>query len=243
MRILAVSDVVDPVLYDHFDAARWQAAGIDALISCGDLPPDYLAHLAARFDRPLFYVLGNHDGSYHHTPPAGCQSIDGHLLRWGGLRILGLGGAPPHNGGTEQYDEGRMARRIFWLKPALWRLGGVDLVVTHAPPSLPPAGPPGLSPAGPRHRGRVVAGSRAPAAPPPPSTPVLPPPPPAEPVLPPPPPYGHRGFRAFADLVRAYRPRVLLHGHSHLGYGATARVSALAGTRIIDVYGHYLLDW
>ena len=60
------------------------------------------------------------------------------------------------------------------------------------------------------------------------------------------------GFRVVAEAgdvptterrVAAYRPRVLLHGHSHLGYGATARVSALAGTRIIDVYGHYLLEW
>ncbi len=226
MRILAVSDVVDPVLYDHFDGKRWHEAGVDVLISCGDLPSDYLSQLASRFDRPLFYVPGNHDGGYYHVPPDFGQSIDGRLFRYNGLRILGLGGAPLHNGGTEQYGERGMALRILMLRPALWRLGGVDLVVTHAPPRFDaPQRHPPLRKAigGRRHVSPSLHDDQV------------------HPSAPWPDP-GHRGFHAFANLIHTYRPRVLLHGHTHLGYGTTDRTSTIDGTRVIDVYGHCLVD-
>src|SRR5947209_17727455 len=131
MRILAVSDQVDPVLYDYFDVDRWRAAHIDLLISCGDLSAEYLSYLVSRFDVPIFYVHGNHDRAYHESPPEGCDSIDGKHVTWKGLRILGLGGSPWYNGGPDQYDEGAMTWRIRRLQPRLWLSRGVDLVVTH----------------------------------------------------------------------------------------------------------------
>jgi predicted phosphodiesterase len=222
VRILAVGDVVDPLLHDQLDADRWAAPGIDLIVSCGDLPPDYLARLASRLDRPLLYVLGNHDGRYRYTPPEGCRSIDGRLVRWGGLRILGLGGAPPHNGGTEQHSERAMEMRLLLLKPILWRLGGIDLVVTHAPPRFSRHGLGAPSPASPGQPGGRAATS---AGVPPTWT---------DP--------GHRGFAAFARLLHAYQPRVLLHGHTHLGYGADDRECVSGTTRIVNVYGHHVLE-
>jgi len=223
VRILAVGDVVDPVLYDDFDQDRWLAAGIDLIISCGDLPPDYLTLLASRFDRPLFYVHGNHDGRYRYSPQPRCRSIDGRLVRWGGLRILGLGGAPEHNGGTEQYSERAMAMRLLLLKPSLWRLRGLDLVVTHAPPRFSFHGGGSQQPAaaGCAPRGLAAAPAHLPLAW-------------SDP--------GHRGFAAFAGLLRAYQPRALLHGHTHLSYGTAEREMVAGKTRIINVYGHYVLD-
>ena len=50
-----------------------------------------------------------------------------------GLRILGLGGSPLYSGGPHQYTERQMRRRIQRLRFKLWRAGGVDIVVTHAP--------------------------------------------------------------------------------------------------------------
>ena len=50
-----------------------------------------------------------------------------------GLRILGLGGCIQYNGGPHQYTEEQMARRIRRLRFALWKAGGVDIVVAHAP--------------------------------------------------------------------------------------------------------------
>ena len=37
MKVLTVSDRVDPALYEHFDRARWR--DIDLLISCGIFHP------------------------------------------------------------------------------------------------------------------------------------------------------------------------------------------------------------
>src|SRR5689334_5233407 len=96
-RILAVSDSVDPALYDHFNVERWRAEKIELIISCGDLPAYYLSYLVSRFDVPLYYVKGNHDESYREEPPEGGESIDGKLITVDGLRILGLGGAPRYN--------------------------------------------------------------------------------------------------------------------------------------------------
>jgi len=53
-RILAVSDSVDPALYDHFNVERWRAEKVELIISCGDLPAYYLSYLVSRFDVPLY---------------------------------------------------------------------------------------------------------------------------------------------------------------------------------------------
>src|SRR5262245_31253210 len=132
MRILAVADVVDAALSAEF-APHWRGARIYLIVSCGDLPRDYLSALAAQFGCPLFYVPGNHDGSYAYELPEGCQSIDDRLVCWQGLRIVGLGGAPWYNGGPEQYRDWTMSLRALVLRPRIWRAGGVDLVVAHAP--------------------------------------------------------------------------------------------------------------
>src|SRR5712692_9484342 len=133
-RILAVSDTVDPTLYDHFNAERWRETKVELLISCGDLPAEYLSYLVSRFDVPLYYVPGKHDGNYDEAPPEGGEPIDGRLIKWHGLRILGLGGAPKYNYGPQQYGETAMSLRILGMKPRILLAGGLDLVVTHAPP-------------------------------------------------------------------------------------------------------------
>ena len=43
MKILAVADVEDNLLYDHFRKERTQ--GVELIISCGDLRADYLDFL------------------------------------------------------------------------------------------------------------------------------------------------------------------------------------------------------
>jgi predicted phosphodiesterase len=50
MKILTVSDVVEPSLYPAVDADRH--SGIDLVMACGDPPPDYLSFLY--FSVPLY---------------------------------------------------------------------------------------------------------------------------------------------------------------------------------------------
>ncbi len=132
MKILAVSDEESPALWDFYVPGRLK--DYDLILSCGDLKADYLSFLVTMARCPLFYVHGNHDLSYRSAPPEGCDCIDGQIVVYNGLRILGLGGCLRYHPGEQQYTEEQMRRRIAKLRLALWRAGGVDIVVTHAPP-------------------------------------------------------------------------------------------------------------
>lgn len=59
MRILVVSDVVDKRLYNS--KPKDIVDNVDLIISCGDLPFYYLDFLVSTYNVPLLYVLGNHD--------------------------------------------------------------------------------------------------------------------------------------------------------------------------------------
>ncbi len=132
MRVLTVSDTVVHELYEEFDPAL--VRGVELILACGDLPPEYLSFLRDRVDAPLYYVLGNHDIRYRESPPVGCTYIHRRLLLVGGYRLLGLSGSRWYNGGINQYHESEMKKiiRSLWLQLRL--AGGVDIVISHAPP-------------------------------------------------------------------------------------------------------------
>ncbi len=132
MKILAVADEECPGLWDYYVRGRLEP--YDLILSCGDLKAEYLSFLVTMGRSPLLYVHGNHDEGYDAHPPEGCDCIDDSLVVCGGLRILGLGGCRRYRPGAYQYTEAAMARRIRRLKLAVRRAGGVDVVVTHAPP-------------------------------------------------------------------------------------------------------------
>jgi Icc-related predicted phosphoesterase len=132
MRILTVSDYVEPFLYESFEPDRFQA--IDLILSCGDLPPEYLSFLVHTFKVPLYYVRGNHDIRYDTKPPEGCTDLHSRMIEFQGLKFLGLEGSRWYNGGPNQYTEKQMRKIIQQLRPGLWWRKGVDIIFTHAPP-------------------------------------------------------------------------------------------------------------
>ena len=132
MKILAIADEESPALWDHYMPGRLD--GYDLILSCGDLKADYLTFLVTMGHARLLYVQGNHDGSYEVKAPEGCDCIDDQLVVYNGVRILGLGGCLRYHDGPYQYTEKEMRRRISKLRFALRRAGGVDIVITHAPP-------------------------------------------------------------------------------------------------------------
>jgi len=86
---------------------------------------------------------------------------------------------------------------ITTLRPTLWRRGGVDIIVTHAPP-------------------RFVQD--------------------AEDLC-------HRGFRSFRWLIGKYSPKYFIHGHIHGSFtDPSERVTLINKTKVINTYGHYLLE-
>ena len=132
MRILAVSDVESKFIWEHFDPQVF--SGIDLIISCGDLKSSYLSYLVTMIPAPLFYVFGNHDQEYVRKPPFGCESIDGRVLEFKGLRVGGLGGcmgSDPTN--DYQFSEAQMEKRVRRLQTDLRRNKRIDIFVSHAP--------------------------------------------------------------------------------------------------------------
>lgn len=132
MKILSISDMVVPELSEQFDARQFD--GVELVLSCGDLPPEYLASIREHLDVPLYYVRGNHDIRYQNSPPVGCLDIHQRWITFKGLRIMGLEGSRWYNGGPIQYRDYQMRQMIWRMTPGLWFKGGVDIVITHAPP-------------------------------------------------------------------------------------------------------------
>ena len=132
MRILAISDEECAAFWDYYTPGKLKE--YDLILSSGDLKASYLSFIVTVAHAPVLYVHGNHDTGYDLYPPEGCDCIDDQIVVYNGIRILGLGGCVRYHPGKYQYTEAQMRRRIARLRYRLWRLGGVDLVVTHAPP-------------------------------------------------------------------------------------------------------------
>ncbi len=131
MKILAIADQESPLLWDYFD--RSYLEGIDLILSCGDLKPQYLSFLATFAHAPILYVHGNHDERYEEVPPDGCICIEDQIYVHEGVRILGLGGSMRYKPGAHQYTQSQMRRRVWKL---WWRLKyrkGFDILLTHSP--------------------------------------------------------------------------------------------------------------
>ncbi len=200
MKILCISDRVEPVL--HGPKLTYYAEGVEAVISCGDLPFDYLDYILTFLGAPVYYVLGNHDPAPDSPEyPQGCTPLDGRIVDAGGVVLAGLSGSRLYSGGPNQYTERQMRRRARALSTRIRfrRLVGrpkPQVFVTHAPPF-------GL-------------GDREDQA--------------------------HVGFESFLGLIDRHGPSLWLHGHVHL-YGPEAqRVTSRGKTKVVNVFGHRILE-
>jgi len=216
MRILCVSDQVDPLVYSPRMRERFKDVGL--VLSAGDLPPEYLGFITSMLNKDLIYVSGNHDlggleahGIDRWEPDAdrdeatrratGAVNAGFRIREAEGLIILGLPGSILYNRGENQFSELAMSIRIALLTPRLlWnkilRGRAVDIVLTHA------------SPLGIHDR--------------------------EDPC--------HRGFKCFLWVMRVFKPRWLVHGHIHLYDLADLRISSYRETTVINAFGHWILD-
>ena len=95
VKILCISDRVESMLYGPNLTSY--ARGVEAVISCGDLPFDYLEYIVTFLGAPVYYVLGNHDpGPDGPEYPGGCTPLDGRVVEaeaeGGGVVLAGLSG-------------------------------------------------------------------------------------------------------------------------------------------------------
>lgn len=131
MRILLLADEESKYYWDYFEKSKLE--GIDLIISCGDLAPQFLSFMATFAKVPILYVHGNHDRCYEETPPDGCICIDDDIYVHDGVRIMGLGGCMCYNFGSYQYTEKEMQKRVKKLRKKIKKAGGVDVLITHSP--------------------------------------------------------------------------------------------------------------
>lgn len=132
MKILVIADQITPMLYDYFNEERFR--DVNCVISCGDLPGDYLEFIVSMLNVPCFYVPGNHDTGFIENPPPGWIALDDNLVEHNGICIVGLGGSIRYKPGPFQYSEFDMKRRVLRLKPKIWlKKKKIDILVSHAP--------------------------------------------------------------------------------------------------------------
>ena len=213
MKILCVSDQIDPLVYSNSIKRRF--ADVDMILGAGDLPLDYLDFIVSSLNKPMLHVFGNHhvrkpagtfvlaeDGSFRVNLEGDSDShVGSRVRREEGLIVAGLGGCMRYNNGPNQFTELEMYLEIAKLVPRLLcnrLLHGrfLDILLTHAPPW-----------------GIHDKPDRC-----------------------------HQGFRAFLWFIRRFRPRYLVHGHIHLYDLSDVRRTRWMGTEVINAYGHYVID-
>lgn len=144
MKVLLISDKVIEHIYSNSIADRMR--DIDFVISCGDLPSYYLEFIVTILNKPLFYVMGNHNAGKICTEsgiktgfPEGCVNLNQKIIEYNNVILMGLEGSMKYSGENYQYTDFQMCWKINRLKPKLYinkifKKRYVDILVTHAPP-------------------------------------------------------------------------------------------------------------
>ncbi|GHU69162.1 metallophosphoesterase [Spirochaetia bacterium] len=217
MKILCISDQIDPLIYTN--TIRERFADVDMILSAGDLPMDYLDFIVSSLNKPLFFVFGNHnlkEYKYYHkggndyaamTDPDeefqgfGAVHLHGRVVHEDGIIIAGLGGSMRYNNGENQFTDSQMKREILKMVPALlfnrvFRGRYLDILLTHASP-----------------RGIHDKPDKC-----------------------------HWGFNSFLWFMKKFKPRYLIHGHIHLYDLGDVRLTQYENTTVINAYSQYLID-
>lgn len=206
MKVLLISDKVIEHIYSNTIAERM--SDIDFVISCGDLPNYYLEFIVTTLNKPLYYVMGNHNVNSINTEegtksgfPEGCINLNQKIIEYNKLILMGLEGSMRYNEGNYQYTDLEMCWKINKLKPklylnSLFKKRYIDILVTHAPPY-------------------GIHDKEDPC---------------------------HRGFKCFNKFIKEFRPKYLIHGHTHI-YGTDNKwFTIVDGTKVINAYGYKIIE-
>ncbi len=148
MKILCVSDYVDPLIYNQ--EVKKIFPDIDMILCAGDLPMDYVDFIVTMFNKPTYFIFGNHNlkefhlyhkslfsdmpqdsltetPEYHGGTYLGFKCMTDHTLSYidpvtkkmTPLLLAGVSGSLKYNKGLNQYTESQMKFHLLKLVPHL----------------------------------------------------------------------------------------------------------------------------
>ena len=79
MKILCVSDYVDPLIYNQ--NVKDVYSDVDLILCAGDLPMDYIDFIVSVFNKPTYFVFGNHDLKEYHLYHKDSRMDNLHLVK------------------------------------------------------------------------------------------------------------------------------------------------------------------
>ena len=144
MKILSISDQIDPLIYSN--NLKDRHSDIEFVLSCGDLSYMYLEFIISVLNRPLYFVHGNHDPLQEfnmgepRSYPFGAENLHRRIICNHGLLLAGIEGSIRYNRKTPyQYTQQMMWNHVLRLVPGflynkLIHGRFLDIFVTHAPP-------------------------------------------------------------------------------------------------------------
>jgi Icc-related predicted phosphoesterase len=235
MKILCVSDQIDPLIYNQNAVKSFP--DIDVILCAGDLPMDYVDFIVSTFNKPTYFIFGNHNLSeyrYYHknrTPPvaqyqyasAASSAPEGHGAFYAGFRVIRnhkLSFKDPVTGkttplliagvsGSLKYNNGLNQYTDRQMKSCLLRMMPALIInkirYGRYLDIL-------LTHASPRH----VHDQEDPC---------------------------HKGFECFNWFIDKFKPSYLVHGHIHLYDMRTERITKINKTTVVNAYAHWVLDF
>ncbi|MCI5665568.1 MAG: metallophosphoesterase [Spirochaetia bacterium] len=230
MKILCVSDYVDPLIYNQ--NAKEIFPDIDAIICAGDLPMDYIDFIVSVFNKPTYFIFGNHNlkdfGFYHKIDsPQGEQQYmerkhHGSGAKYMGFKtsveniftikdsvtgkerpllMAGVSGSLKYNNGLCQYSDFEMKLKLIKMIPKL--LKNKKKYGTYLDIFLTHATP------------RHIHDHEDPC---------------------------HKGFECFNWFIEKFKPTYMIHGHIHLYDMREERIGVYNNTTVINAYAHHILE-
>ena len=225
MKILAISDEVVDLIYSP--RVKDQYADIDLVLGCGDLPFYYLEYIVTVLNVPLYYVPGNHDrlAQYHADGRVvhraeGCEPLDKTTACFPNRLYTATKAA------LEACDRPGLL---------LAGLGGSMRYNQDNAHQYTEGEMLGRAFAlAPRLVGNRLRHGRA-----------------LDILVTHAPPRGihdaadlaHTGFQTFCTFMDVFRPRLLLHGHSHVYRNDAVTSTRYKDTQVINVYPYRVIDW
>ncbi|MBO4728877.1 MAG: metallophosphoesterase [Spirochaetaceae bacterium] len=221
MKILCVSDQIDPLVYSN--SAKEHFKDIDIVLCAGDLPMEYIDFIVSTLNKPTYFIFGNHnlkEFGYYHRNAVPQESVNAYydrsLLSYAhgahylgfktakaenNLLLAGVSGSIRYNKGLNQYTDREMFFKLLLMIPALilnkLKYGRyLDIFLTHTPPL-------------------DIHDKKDPC---------------------------HRGFKCYRWFLEKFKPAYMIHGHIHLYDIQDTRVSQFCNTTIINAFSHYILE-